>query len=253
MRLFGLIGHPVSHSLSAEYMNQRFAELHIPASYQLFDLPDLKGLDALIGSHPSLLGFNVTSPHKTAILPHLHALTMEAAQAEAVNTVFIHRALHSTRLIGHNTDIIGLERALAESGLPLPGPALILGSGGAARAAAVVMKRLHIPYKMVSRTSHSGTILTYSMLDEACIASHPLIINATPLGMHPATAARPPIPYEGIGRAHLLFDMVYNPLETAFLKEGVIRGARVTNGLSMLRYQAAASLEWWMQNPSASG
>ncbi|MBE0642036.1 MAG: shikimate dehydrogenase, partial [Bacteroidales bacterium] len=194
----------------------------------------------------SLNGFNVTIPHKQTILPMLQEITTEAAAIGAVNTVFVDRIPGNVRLSGHNTDAGGFRMAIEEHRVPLTGQALILGTGGAAKAAGHVLHEAGTSFQYVSRTPGPG-ILSYEELSVDTIAGAQLIINATPLGMMPDTSSYPPIPFGGIHAGQYLFDMVYNPLETSFLQKGRSCGANIITGLGMLHHQADLALAWWLE------
>ena len=237
---YGLIGHPVSHSFSQRYFNKKFEREGIHARYDLFDLPDCATLPRLIADHPHLRGLNVTIPHKQAVIPMLHAMDDTARLVGAVNTI----SIHDGALTGHNTDVEGFRTML----LPLLNGerprALVLGSGGACRAVAFVLREAGIKFRVVSRDRVRGD-LTYELLDPIVLKVCPLIINTTPLGQHPDVDAAPALPYGSLTPDHLLIDLVYNPERTLFLKHGHERGARTCNGLPMLHAQAEASWRIW--------
>ena len=238
MKRYGLIGHPLGHSFSKDYFTEKFRREGLDCEYENYDLPSLR--------IPKLCGFNVTIPYKESILPYLDELDPVAAEVGAVNTV---KVLDDGRMIGYNTDVIGLNaiipRALpwADGKMPLRG-ALVLGTGGASKAVQYVLRKNNIPYKTVSRFKEKGD-LTYQDLTPEIIQSHLLIINATPVGMAPNINEALDIPYEAITPNHTLFDLIYNPEETIFLKHGREHGATTINGLAMLHAQAEASWEIW--------
>jgi shikimate dehydrogenase len=238
--VFGLTGYPLSHSFSPRYFSEKFARQGIQASYQLFPLPDISGLRELISLHPQLLGLNVTIPHKETVLPYLDILSEEARAIGAVNCIHIKNKL----LTGYNTDVTGFSQSLTPLLQPYHTRALILGTGGAAKAVRYALDHLGIEWKEVSRTPAVNQ-LGYEALDADVIQSYPLIINTTPLGMYPHTDACPALPYEALGPEHLLYDLIYNPEETFFLARGKARGARTKNGLEMLELQAEASWHIW--------
>ena len=238
MRQLGLIGKTLSHSFSKSYFEEKFQRENISDfSYELFELPDIQGIRAFIQQHPDLIGFNVTIPYKQAIIPYLDALSEEAAAVGAVNTVVIERLDGKAVTKGYNTDIIGFRESLRD--VEIPGQALVLGTGGAAAAITYVLENLGCRCTGVSRDPQRG--LSYPSLTSAIIAQHKLIVNCTPLGTYPNINEKPDIPYDGISGEHFLYDLVYNPSETAFLKEGIRHGAKVQNGLSMLHAQAEAA------------
>lgn len=237
---YGLIGHPVSHSFSQRYFTDKFQRENINARYDLFDVPDINGLRSLIAEHDGLRGLNVTVPHKQTVMPLLDELAPTARSVGAVNTVHI----IGGKLIGHNTDAEGFHRML----LPLLGAerprALVLGTGGASRAVAFVLKELNIKFRLVSRTRERGDI-TFDMVDATVMKVSPLIINTTPLGQHPQVNEAPRLPYDQLTPRHLLIDLVYNPEVTAFMQQGRAHGARTCNGLPMLHAQAEAAWRVW--------
>lgn len=243
-RLFGLIGYPLSHSFSRRYFSDKFAKEGIQdAAYELFPLPNITAFPDLLADHPNLVGLNVTIPYKQAVLPYLDALDAGAEAVGAVNTIKIEQG----QLTGYNTDVAGFERSLQQllrRKDRRPERALVLGTGGASLAVIYVLGQLGIAYQLVSRQAAADRI-TYEELSTKDVRRHRLIINTTPLGMSPNVDTFPPIPYEGIGNEHLLFDLVYNPEVTAFLRKGGERGAAISNGLNMLYGQAEKAWEIW--------
>ncbi len=241
---YGLIGNPVSHSLSEKYFNDKFMLEDIDARFERFLLNDIHGLPQLLDAYPGLKGLSVTSPFKTGVIGYCTELDETAAKVRAVNTLKISREGNKLAIKGYNTDVDGFSAAL----LPLLGnkkpDALILGSGGAARAVAFAMNRLGINYKVVSRTPEKG-VITYPELTHKVVSSHKLIINATPLGMGRFMDQYPLIPYQHLGSGHLLFDLIYNPPETPFMEKGIRKKAQVENGLVMLQAQAEKAWERW--------
>lgn len=244
MKLFGLIGYPLSHSFSKRYFTEKFEREGLKDMfYELFPLESIQEFPGLILDKGSLLrGLNVTIPYKQQIIPFLDELHETAKAVQAVNTILIEEG----RLFGFNTDVIGFEKTL-ESCVDIAGfkgKALVLGTGGASKAVQYVLNKWGIPFNLVSRTP-SDLSITYEDLTVTAIAECPLIINTTPLGMSPAIQTYPDLPYEGIGPQHILIDLVYNPEMTLFMRKGQERGARVTNGLRMLYAQAEAAWEIW--------
>lgn len=244
MQEYGLIGFPLGHSFSAQLHNAFFAEKGIHAVYRNFELSDIGLLPSLLEAHPDLRGFNVTIPHKEAILPALDELDDEAAAVGAVNVVSV---LPDGRLKGYNSDVYGFREALRpflDRGDHRR--ALVLGTGGASRAVVHALRLLDIAVTFVSRRTHSGAdVVTYADLDAQTMAEHTLIVNCTPVGTYPDVNAAPPIPYEALSPRHLCFDLVYNPSETLFMKNAAAQGATACNGLSMLNLQAALSHTLW--------
>lgn len=245
MRLFGLIGYPLSHSFSKKYFTEKFKRENITDScYELFEIPDAMEVFDLVERHPDLAGLNVTIPHKEAIIPFLDELDEPVKQIGAVNVI---KVLPNGKLKGYNSDFHGFKKSLLSflpSDCSLIEKALVLGTGGAAKAVKAVLKSLNIPYTEVSRKSEGNT-LGYENLSESVIKKHKLIINTTPLGMHPKTQSFPAIPYQHITEEHYLFDLVYNPEETVFMKMGAEKGARTKNGLEMLTLQAEKAWNIW--------
>ena len=232
--LFALIGHPVSHSFSAQYLNARFKNEDIEAHYELIDMSDLAQFPDLVRSG-KYNGFNVTIPHKKAIIPYLDELSPEAKAVGAVNVIEI----SNNKLIGHNTDIIGFHNTFTPLLKPYHTHAVILGTGGASQAVQYVLNKLNIPFQLI----------THAQLDTNTITQlAPIIINTTPLGMHPNTDTAPNIDYNQLTDKHLLYDLVYNPIETKFLQLGTQHGATIQNGLAMLHSQADEALKIWLKN-----
>ena len=246
MQLFGLIGFPLSHSFSAKYFGKKFADENISDSeYQLFPLEEISSLPQLIIDQPDLKGFNITIPHKVAILPFLDQITEAAKAVGAVNCVKIERSKSVIKLTGHNTDAFGFRESLLPLLKPYHKQALILGTGGASKAVCYTLKELGIRFTLVSRESENVNILNYSQLTDSIFSTNLLIINTTPVGMYPNTDKFPDIPYQFLSHRHLLYDLVYNPDETTFMLKGRKAGAVVKNGLQMLELQAEKSWEIW--------
>lgn len=243
MRKFGLIGYPLSHSFSKQYFTEKFQKEGIDAEYCNFPIESLNELDAIIRSEPELVGLNVTIPYKTAIIPRLNNVGVCAKFIQSVNTICIQRIGSDYTLTGANTDVIGFKESI-ESCVKGHDMALILGTGGAAKAAFHVLEDLGIECQSVSRTHDEGDF-TYEELTPEDIWEHSIIVNCTPLGMYPNMEAAPDIPYESITPEHVMYDMIYNPAETVFLKHGRKRGATTINGLQMLERQAEESWKIW--------
>ncbi len=251
MRLFGLIGYPLSHSFSKKYFTEKFAKEGIAdAAYELFELADINGLPAVLKQNPALRGLNVTIPHKLNVVPFLDHIDGAAARIGAVNVVKIHS---DGRTTGYNSDYFGFRDSLTNWYWQLYGAsgltklklqqALLLGSGGAGKAVQTALHDMGIPYQIVSR--QAGANLNYEDLTESKLSDYQLIINTTPLGMSPHTDACPPLPYHWLNAGHHLYDLVYNPTDTKFMQMGRARGAQVLNGLPMLYAQAEKSWEIW--------
>ena len=246
MRTFGLIGRTLSHSFSQAYFSQKFDRLHLPdCRYELFELAAASELPQLLARQPGLAGLNVTIPYKEQIWPYLTRVAPSAALVGAVNVIEFQA---DGSLVGHNTDYVGFRESLHKFYPAGPGPrALILGTGGAAKAVAVALRELGIAYWFVSRDPLQAQ-LTYAELTPAVIGAHPLIINTTPLGTYPAVHECPSLPYEALTPAHYLFDLIYNPRETLFLERGRLAGAHTKNGFEMLELQAEAAWDIWNAN-----
>ena len=238
MRHFGIIGYPLHHSFSAKYFSQKFEQENIDAEYSLYPLDKdewTKG-ERLMELLNSLDGMNVTMPYKQAIIPYLDRLDDTAAAVGAVNVV--------CRRVGYNTDCIGFMESIRPILRDTDHKALVLGTGGASKAVCYGLKQLGILPTLVSRTPKDG-MTGYDDLTEALMEEHTVIVNCTPLGMVPDTESYPPIPYEFISAQHLLFDCIYNPEETVFLKKGRAQGATIQNGMEMLTGQAKAAWMIW--------
>ncbi len=238
--LYGLIGYPLTHSFSPGFFNKKFNGEGINAVYDTFPIGQISDFPALLKAHTGLRGLNVTIPYKQAIMPYLDELDVVAEQAGAVNCI----AFSNGKTKGYNTDVTGFERSLLPLLQPQHTHALVLGTGGASKAVVFVLERLGIAYKMVSRNNAAGHII-YKQLTDEIAAAHKLIINTTPVGMFPHVNGLPALPYAAIGKDHLLYDLIYNPAETAFLHKGKAAGAAVKNGLEMLHLQAEAAWEIW--------
>ena len=236
MKTFGLIGKNLSHSFSSSYFNEKFFKEEITnTKYLNFELNDISEFPQLIKKQ-NLSGLNVTLPYKESIIPFLDELSENAKSIGAVNTIQIANG----KLIGHNTDIIGFKQSITPL-LAGRNTALILGDGGAAKAVQFVFNQLNISYKTINRKSS----FDYSDITLQLIDFNTIIINTTPLGMIPEIKNYPKIPYELLTEKHLLFDLIYNPKETLFLKYGRANKACTKNGLEMLQIQAETSWNIW--------
>ncbi|MES2778979.1 MAG: shikimate dehydrogenase, partial [Bacteroidota bacterium] len=245
MKKFGLIGYPLKNSFSENYFNSKFlSHALMDHEYQNFPIEHIEQLKNILNEEPYLFGFNVTIPHKETIIPFLDELDNSAKEVGAVNCV----KKTGNTLIGYNTDVYGFEMSL----LPLiehknVQQALILGTGGASKAVAYVLKKNGIEYTYVSRNP-TAEQLSYSALTPELIKTHTLIVNATPLGMFPNIHDAPPVPYEHITSNHIAYDLIYLPIETEFLNRCKQQGATTKNGLEMLHLQAEKSWEIWREN-----
>ena len=244
MKKFGLIGFPLSHSFSKGYFSEKFKKEGISdCSYDNYEIENVDLLPQVIAENGNLRGLNVTIPHKQGVIQYLDELHPAAKRIGAVNVIAVHK--ESGKLIGYNSDYFGFQESLK---LQLNGDlklkALVLGTGGASKAVLAALEDLGITNKQVSRKS-SDTAISYDVITEELIKEHRLLINTTPLGMSPNVDSCPDLPYEGIGDSHYLFDLVYNPETTLFLKKGLNRGAKIKNGLEMLHLQAEKAWEIW--------
>lgn len=239
---FGLIGKKLGHSFSKKYFTDKFEREGVAARYELFELASIDAFPHLLAAQPALRGLNVTIPYKAEVIPFLDTLSPAAAAVGAVNTIRICKG----HLEGHNTDIYGFQVSLENllQGVSIR-HALILGTGGAARAVAYVLEKMDIPFTYVSRTATSPDVLTYAALAGMDLAAYPLLINTTPLGMFPAVEAAPDLPYEAITSRHYVYDLIYNPAETQLLKRAAAHGARTLNGMEMLILQAEGAWKIW--------
>lgn len=236
MRHYGIIGYPLHHSFSAKYFNEKFATSGIDAEYSLYpvQIEDLRlKIENLL---EKLDGFNVTLPYKQAVIPYLDRLDETAQAIGAVNVVYRH--------VGYNTDCLGFMESIRPMLREYDRQALVLGTGGASKAACYGLRQLGITPTLVSRTPKEG-MLGYKDLSEEVMNAHTIIVNCTPLGMLPDVDSCPDIPYERISARHLLFDCIYNPEETLFLRKGAAQGATIQNGIDMLYGQAKAAWEIW--------
>ncbi len=241
MKIYGLIGKPLSHSFSKSWFSEKFKREALPDHrYELFQLEEADGLKDLVKGTADISGLNVTIPFKKDVMRLLDEVDPLAAAVGAVNTI----AIKDGRLCGHNTDVEGFRSTIVPLLNGERPRALVLGSGGASRAVVYVLKELGIRFRVVSRSRERGDI-TWDMIDGTVVKVCPLIINTTPLGMHPHVQGCPSLPYNAIGPRHTLIDLVYNPAETEFLKRGKERGARTANGMCMLEAQAEASWRIW--------
>ena len=236
MRHYGIIGFPLLHSFSAKYFNEKFATEQIEAEYSLYPtkVESLKlKVERLLNS---LDGFNVTLPYKQEIIPYLERLDETAQAIGAVNVVY--------KRVGYNTDCLGFMESMRPLVREYDKKALVLGTGGASKAVCYGLRKLGIAPTLVSRTPKKG-MLGYKDLNESVMAAHTIIVNSTPLGMLPDVDSCPDIPYEMLSARHLLYDCVYNPEETLFLKKGKAQGCTIKNGLEMLYGQAKAAWKIW--------
>ena len=245
MDKYGLIGYPLGHSFSISYFNQKFADEGINARYENFEISSIDILTEVLDKNPNLRGLNVTIPYKEKVIPFLDSLSPEARAIGAVNVIRVTHEKNKTILKGFNSDVIGFTQSIEPMlDKKWHKKALILGTGGASKAVCFGLQKLGINPTLVSRTPLEG-MLGYKDLTAEVMARHTIIVNCTPLGMMPNENTFAPIPYELVSARHLLFDCIYNPEETVFLRKGRAQGATIQNGMDMLYGQAKASWKIW--------
>lgn len=244
--MYGLIGYPLGHSFSEKYFKDKFHKEGIDNSYHLFPIKEIRLLPELIGSHPDLMGLNVTIPYKRDVFAFLDSVSQDASAIGAVNVVRIERDNEGAvkGMKGFNSDWIGFMESLKPLLRNDIKNALVLGSGGASKAVVYALGKLGIRATVVSRSAGDGKI-SYDSLDWEIMADNLLIVNTTPLGMWPKIESSPEIPYEFITPDHVCYDLVYNPEITEFMKLSSEKGATVKNGLEMLHRQAEVSWKIW--------
>ncbi len=245
MEKYGLIGFPLGHSFSISYFNQKFQDEGIDAVYENFEIPSIDALPEVLDSNPNLCGLNVTIPYKEKVLPFLDSVSPEARAIGAVNVIRVKHDGKSIKLKGYNSDVIGFTQSI-ESMLDKKWhkKALILGTGGASKAIDYGLRNLGLETVFVSRYERPDTI-QYPSITPEVIQEYNVIVNCTPVGMYPKTEVCPPLPYEAMDQHTILYDLIYNPDETMFMKLGAKYGAQTKNGLEMLLLQAFASWEFW--------
>ena len=243
---YGLIGYPLGHSFSVVYFNNKFKSEHIDAEYINFEIKDVKELKYVLRENQDLCGLNVTLPHKMDVIPLLDSLTENARNIGAVNVIRFKKGglFSKPHLEGHNSDITGFKQSIEPMLNKTHRKALILGTGGASKAIYHGLKQLGLESVFVSRMQENNGI-TYEEISPEIMENHTVIVNATPLGMFPKTDTCPDIPYQFLTPDHILYDLIYNPDDTLFMKKGKEAGAIVKNGLEMLLLQAFISWEIW--------
>lgn len=244
MDIYGLIGYPLGHSFSRNYFNQRFRDEQTDAEYMNFEIPTIKDFPTILAQYPDLKGLNVTIPYKEAVIPYLDALSDDAKAIGAVNVVKVRFNNGKPFLTGYNSDVIGFSDSLEPLLEKQHTKALVLGTGGASKAVIYGLKKLGIEPLQVSRSIHPGMI-QYKDITLKLMEQYYLIVNCTPVGMYPHVNECPDLPYGALTNRHLLYDLIYNPDETLFLKKGAGMGAKTKNGLEMLLLQAFASWRFW--------
>lgn len=245
MKKFGIIGYPLGHSFSPGYFNEKFANEGIDAHYDKYELPVITDLQAIIDYTPDLCGFNVTIPYKEKVMSYLDNVSPEARAIGAVNVVKVTRKDgDQPYLEGYNSDVIGFMRSIQPLLDKHHKKALILGTGGASKAVNYGLHQFGLETVLVSRSQKDKTI-QYQQITPELLNEYTVIVNCTPCGMAPHFNECPDIPYEALTKQHLLYDLIYNPDETLFLKKGKAQGALTKNGLEMLLLQAEAGWEIW--------
>lgn len=241
MRQFGLIGYPLSHSFSKNYFSKKFIEEGInDCSYELYPIRSIDELKKLLNDTPHLAGLNVTIPYKEAVLPFLNEASAAVQEIGACNCIRI----KGSHLTGFNTDVTGFEQSLLPLLQPHHKKALILGTGGAAKAVAWVFKKLGMEFSYVSREAKKDCF-TYAQVTADLIQQYQVIVNSTPLGMQPNVHQLPSLPYPSLNSQYLCYDLIYNPAQTAFLQQAELSGAVIKNGAEMLELQAEESWKIW--------
>ena len=244
MDIYGLIGFPLEHSFSISYFNEKFQNEGIKAKYVNFEIPNIENLQEILASTPNLKGLNVTIPYKQKVISYLDYISPEARAIGAVNVIRVEHKGNQIILKGYNSDVIGFTQSIEPMLESFHKKALVLGTGGAAKAINFGLKSLGLETVFVSRYERPGTVL-YKSLTAGDIKEYNVIVNCTPCGMFPHTNECPNLPYEAMDSHTLLYDLIYNPDETMFMHKGRERGATVKNGLEMLLLQAYASWEFW--------
>lgn len=247
MDKYGLIGYPLGHSFSKRYFNQKFADEGIDALYENYEIPTIDLLPEVLDSNTELRGLNVTIPYKQKVISYLDSISPEARAIGAVNVIKVVREGAKTMLKGYNSDVIGFTKSIEPMLEKYHKKALILGTGGASKAVEYGLKTLDIESVFVSRFERTGTI-QYKDITPEVVKEYNVIINCTPCGMYPHTEECPELPYEAMDSHTILYDLIYNPDETLFMKKGNRHGANTKNGLEMLLLQAFASWEFWNGN-----
>lgn len=243
MKLYGLIGYPLGHSFSKIFFTDKFECESIDAKYELFEIQSIDNFLELVKNH-TLSGLNVTIPYKEQVIPFLDELDETAAQIGAVNVIKFIRKDNLLTLKGYNSDVIGFSKSISKHLQPYHKKALILGTGGASKAIDYGLRKLGIETTFVSRNPNNKQLL-YSDLDSGVLSENLIVVNTTPVGMFPNENECPDVPYNFLTPKHLLFDLVYNPAETLFLKKGKEKGTITLNGLEMLELQAVSAWEIW--------
>lgn len=244
MDKYGLIGYPLGHSFSISYFNQKFADEGVNAKYENFEIASIDQLEEVLASNPELRGLNVTIPYKEKVMPYLDSISPEAQAIGAVNVIRVTHEGKEVKLKGFNSDVIGFTKSIEPMLESYHKKALILGTGGASKAINYGLKSLGLETVYVSRYERPGTI-QYERITPEDVREYNVIVNCTPVGMYPHTEECPLLPYEAMDGHTILYDLIYNPDETLFMRKGAEHGAQTKNGLEMLLLQAFTSWEFW--------
>lgn len=248
MDKYGLIGFPLKHSFSMNFFNEKFESEKIDAEYINYEIPSIKDFMEVIEENPNLKGLNVTIPYKEKVISYLNEMDKDAAAIGAVNVIKItYSKRGKAHLKGYNSDVIGFTRSIQPLLNTQHAKALILGTGGASKAVFHGLKQLGIETTFVSRTKQNKQTITYKELTPKLMAENKIIVNATPVGMYPNVNECPKILYEDLTKNHLLYDLLYNPDQTLFLRKGAEKGCTTKNGLEMLLLQAFSAWEIWQK------
>lgn len=245
MDTYGLLGYPLGHSFSKSFFNEKFSNENIDAEYINFEIPRIEDIMEIIASNKTLRGLNVTIPYKEKVISYLDELSPDARTIGAVNVIRVDRSNPANvRLIGYNSDVIGFTQSIEPLLEKHHNKALILGTGGASKAIRHGLQQLGLETMLVSRRELEGTVM-YKDITPDVLNEYTVIVNCTPCGMYPHTEECPALPYESMTKRHLLYDLIYNPDETMFMRLGAAHGAKTKNGLEMLLLQAFASWDFW--------
>ena len=245
MKKYGLIGYPLGHSFSKNFFNEKFHSEDIDAEYVNFEIPSIDEILKVVVSNPNLAGLNVTIPYKEQVMEYLDEIDEEAKSIGAVNVVKVEHNKGKIKLVGYNSDVIGFTQSIEPLLESHHKKALILGTGGASKAVHYALNKLGLQTLFVSRSPRDGQTITYEDLTPEIMDEYKVIVNCTPVGMYPKADECPNIPYECLTPAHLLYDLLYNPNTTLFMKKGSDNGAVVKNGIEMLLLQAFGSWDIW--------
>ena len=226
MDKYGLIGYPLGHSFSISYFNEKFKSEGIDAVYENFEIPTIENFLEVVETNPNLRGLNVTIPYKQKVMSYLDYISPEARAIGAVNVIRIERKGTKTVLKGYNSDVIGFTQSIEPLLESHHKKALVLGTGGSSKAIAYGLHSLGVETVFVSRFERPGTI-QYNKLTPEDVQEYNVIVNCTPCGMYPRTDECPLLPYEAMDSHNLLYDLIYNPDKTLFMRKGEAHGATV--------------------------